>query len=394
GPNTPLPALVPPNSGARLVGPSASGGFNPTQTLTRPEIMQTGRMGSLGIAPPEKSGDGALFPTLVVALGKTGLKVVEHLRAAVAERYGAPDRVPNIRVLCIDTDPEFGTPAAPDGPAALTAREVVQARLNRSTHYMQRDSLPPVEQWMPTGSLYKLPRNPGPASGVRAFGRLALFDHYRTVAQRVRQEVETFLTDDPLLQADKATKLGLRTNRPRAFVVANLAGGTGGGMFLDVAYLVRHELRQVGYLRPEVVGVFFVPPADPAAARSTALANTYAALAELHHFQARKTRYQTTFDKSEAPVTDGEPPFARVGVSQLPKVGSDPNAARPVLAAAARAMFHEILTPAGRVADEGREVYRRAFPAEVPTCQTFGLFRLSWPRPEVLEAATRRVAQP
>ena len=30
-------------------------------------------MGSLGIAPPEKTGDGVLFPALVVAVGGTEL---------------------------------------------------------------------------------------------------------------------------------------------------------------------------------------------------------------------------------------------------------------------------------------------------------------------------------
>ncbi|HEY1190092.1 MAG TPA: tubulin-like doman-containing protein, partial [Gemmata sp.] len=392
--HTPLPALVPPSaSGSRLVPPGPPSFQNPVQTLTRPPVVQTGRMGSLGIAPPEKSGDGALFPALVVVLGHTGLRVAEHLKRIVADRYASTERVPNVRILYIDTDPATGSaPPGPDDPAALSPREVVPAKLNRSTHYMQRDALPPVDQWMPAGALYKLPRNPESAAGVRAFGRLALFDHYRTVAQRVRQEIETFLTDAPLLQADKATKLGLRTNRPRAYIVAGLAGGTGSGMFLDVAYLVKHELRQVGYLRPEVVGMFFVPPAEASSPRNAALANAYAALAELYHFQAKKTRYQTVFDKTEAPITDGEPPFARVMVSQLPK-GAGERSSRPVVGAAARALFHELLTPAGRVADEGRDVYCRAYPAEAPACQTFGLFRLSWPRPEVLAAATRRFAQ-
>lgn len=190
---TPLPSLVSPGSSARFVTPGASTMPNPAQTLNRPIIVQTGRMGSTGIAPPEKSGDGALFPALVVAIGHTGYRVAEHLKRVIAERYGSAERVPNVRILYIDTDPETGA-AAPEAPGTLTAREVIPARLNRSTHYMQRDAVPPVEQWMPSGSLYKLPRNPGPAAGVRAFGRLALFDHYRTVVQRVRQEIETFLT--------------------------------------------------------------------------------------------------------------------------------------------------------------------------------------------------------
>lgn len=391
--HTPVPPLLTPASGSnpRLVTPGAMVGNNPAQTLNRPVILQTARMGTLGIAPPETTGDGALFPALVIALGGTGRRVAELLKQTIVDRYGSQARVPNVRLLYIDTDTSSPDGALPES-IAIGERETIAARLNRSVHYLQRESLPPVEQWLPSGSLYQLPRNPTSTNGVRAYGRLALFDHYRTVAQRVRQEIETFLTDDPLLQADVATKLGMRTNRPRVYVVAGLAGGTGSGMFLDVAYLVRHELRQVGYMRPEVVGMFFVPPADPGAPRSPALGNAYAALSELYHFQCRAGRYQTAFDRSEAPVTDSESPFARVSVLQLPR-GTDPAKSLPVVATAARVLFQEMLSPAGRVTDEGRDIYRKAYPTPVPVCQTFGLYRLSWPRPEVLAAATRRFAQ-
>ena len=379
--------------GSRLVrpAPAAPTTDNPAQTLNRPAVFQTGRMGSLGVAPPERTGDGSLFPALVVAVGQTGRRVVERLRQQLRERFGDPEKVPNIRVICIDTDPE-AVPPTPPPPGGLTPREVVLARLHRPGHYLQRDSLPPVEGWMPTGTLYKLARNPGSASGVRSLGRLALFDNYRVIAQRVRQEIETFLTDNPLAEAARNTKLVLRTNRPRAYVVAGLAGGTGGGMYLDLAYLVRHELRQVGYFKPDVVGVLFVPPADKYTARSVALGNTFAALSELHHYQSRKARYQTVFDKSEAPVVDADPPFSRVSVLTLPK---KPEAKAQLGSAdrAARALLQEMLSPTGRATDEARDAFVRAHPAAGPACQTFGMFRLSWPRPEMLAAATRRFAQ-
>jgi hypothetical protein len=52
-----------------------------------------------------------------------------------------------------------------------------------------------------------------------------------------------------------------------------------------------------------------------------------------------------------------------------------------------------MLTPAGRVIDDARDFARGSTPPPVPICQSFGLFRLSWPRPEMLSAATRRFAQ-
>ena len=332
--------------------------LSPAQTLSR-AVFQTGRMGSLGVAPPERTGDGSLFPALVVAVGQVGKRVVERLKHLLRERWGDAERVPNVRVLHIDTDPE---PVPGQAQTALLPREVVLARLNRPGHYLQRDSLPPVDAWMPTGTLYKLARTPGSAGGVRSLGRLALFDNYRLIAQRVRQEIETFLTDNPLADAARHTKLMLRTNRPRAYVVTGLAGGTGGGMFIDLAYLIRHELRQVGYLRPDVVGVLFVPPADKNTARSVALGNTFAALTELYHFQSRAVRYQTAFDRSEAPVVDSDAPFSRVSVLTLPRK-AEAKAQQACADRAARALFQEMLTPAGRVADEARDAFVRAHPA-------------------------------
>ena len=49
-------------------------------------------------------------------------------------------------------------------------------------------------------------------------------------------------------------------------------------MFLDMAYAVRTRLKRLGYESPDVVGVLFVPPADPTLTPSQALGNTFAAL--------------------------------------------------------------------------------------------------------------------
>src|SRR5262249_46726751 len=112
----------------------------------------------------------------------------------------------------------------------------------------------------------------------------------------------------------------------------------------------------------------------------------------LYHFQAKRSKYQTQFDKAEAPIQDQDAPFARLNLLQLPKA-VDPNHRDRVISRASRALFNELLTPAGRVADDVRDIYRKAYPSSAPTCQSTGLFRLSWPRPEVLAASTRRFAQ-
>src|SRR5207253_3245323 len=103
--STPLPPLVTAGPGGafvpRLVTPTTTGANNPAVTLQRPSVVQTGRMGSLGVAPPEKTGDGALFPALVVAVGATGRAVAERLKRVIGDRYGNPALVPNVRFLYV-----------------------------------------------------------------------------------------------------------------------------------------------------------------------------------------------------------------------------------------------------------------------------------------------------
>ena len=109
--------------------------------------------------------------------------------------------------------------------------------------------------------LYRIPRSQVTA-GVRALGRLAFVDHYRTIVKRLRTELDGCLNPNALALAGRQTQLGVRSNRPRVYVVASLAGGTGSGMFLDLTYTVRTLLKQIGYEQPEVVGLLFLPPTE------------------------------------------------------------------------------------------------------------------------------------
>jgi serine/threonine protein kinase len=381
--STPLPGLVTPKLVTQKAVAQANG--NPMQTLMRNAVVETGRMGAMGIAPPEKQGDGILMPSLVIGIGQTGLRVIRRLRKLVRDRFGKAEQLPVLRFLYIDTDAEEAS-AVTSGDDPLTPNEVILAKLNRPAHYLQREGPSPVDQWLPPGMLYQLPKTPGPAAGVRAFGRLALTDNYRAIAPRLRQEIEYFLFEDNLTKAAKSTGLGYRTNTPRVYIVANTAGGTGGGMFLDLAFLLKHELKQVGYKKPEIVGMLMAPPVDKAVSRP-AIANTFAALAEVSHF-ATGQKYQFRFDSNEAPVVDCGGAFDRVAVVPLPKKPY-PNQQQKVAGGVARAIYLDLLTPVGKVTDYVRSVtpYDQY---DGPVVQPFGIYRLSWPRHEILAAITKR----
>src|SRR5262249_56125685 len=118
-----------------------------------------------------------------------------------------------------------------------------------------------VQGWSAARMLYRIPRQLTPC-GVRALGRLALVDNYRPVARRLEAELSACCRPEALEQAVRQAGLTARSGVPRAYVVAGLAGGTGGGMFLDVAYTLRRLLRELGHERAEIVGVLLVPSAE------------------------------------------------------------------------------------------------------------------------------------
>lgn len=392
--NTPFPLqtpkLVTPQGAASLsqVGQSP---LQPAVTLVRPAVVVTARMSELGLVGPARTGDGNLMPALVVGAGHTGLLAIRALKRILREQFG-PEPLPHVRFLYVDTDPDAAA-AATNAQLAdpLNSQEVFVARLNRAAHYLQRDGLPSVESWMPKGVLYKLPRNPGTADGCRAYGRLALADNYKGIVARVRQDMEKFVTDTAIDAAAARTGLGLRSNRARVYVVANTCGGTGSGMFLDLAYILKHEFRQVGHNKVEVVGELLVPAADKTGAKGLPLANTFAALHELQHFHNGRNKYQVRFLNNET-IADADGPFARCNLVQLDKrVG--PGELAYAAGLVARTMYLDLFTPAGRVMDSVRSEAFTLNRTGMQVVQATGVYRLSWPRHELLEVATRRFGQ-
>jgi len=356
-------------------------------------------------APPERTGPGVLVPAGIIGLGTSGLRVVEAFQNLLQQRYGDLRQLPHLRWLGIDTDPQAisGTlsspalplvPTPPPGTTATPTQSVLMdtpwflARLQRPAHYLQHPHLPSVEQWLPPGSLTRLGRQPGAAQGIRAFGRLALLDHSRTLLLRLRRDLEVLLSDPPLQQAAAHTGLALRSNHPHFFLIADLGGGSGSGMFLELAYWLRRELRRLG-CQPRLHALLLLPPADPRLLRSpqtsAALGNACAALRELEYYQSGRGVYQTHLDNEEGSWRDSEPPFTSLHFLVRPPHGSS-SQKQSWLADAAYLLFLHLFTPLGRYLQE-------LPPPAVPSAHLAGLYRFDWPRRELLEAAAHRLAR-
>jgi serine/threonine protein kinase len=343
----------------------------------------------------EATGPGVLFPALVIGLGETGTLAVQKLREALFERFGSGDAVPHIRLLCIDVDPDTIANAAKGATkgASLSARELALVRLNRPVHFLKpREGHLPVTDWLDSELLYRIPRN-HVTNGLRCLGRLALVDNYRDIADRLRSELAACAESGALATARLRTELELRSNRPRVYIVTHLAGGAGSGMFLDVAYLVRSDLKQLGHAQPELVGVFVVPASAEASANwPLAQSNTFAALTELHHYSLAETTFNARYVSREPPLCDPDPPFARcIILAEENDVSPD----RSVAGLAAGYLYRDLVTPLGRAAD-ARRAAMLSLSSKQPrqpglVVQTFGMNRFAWPRRALVHQIAHRL---
>ncbi len=346
-------------------------------------------------APPEARGAGSLVPAVVIGIGQTGIDVVRRFRRQVVDRYGSFERLGHLRLICIDTDPDtLQSATSANNASPLTPSEIVSMPLNRAGHYLKprRNGRSIIEGWFDPQLLYRIPRN-AQTLGLRSLGRLAFCDHYRAFAGKLKEELELCTQADAMSQSDRLTRLGLRTNRPRVYIVAGLGGGTGSGMFIDAAYTARQKLRQQGYANPEVIGVLLAPPTDRGATKPAVMGNAFAALKELNHFSLAETVFIASHDDRDGHIHDSAPPFGRFFI--LPAAPPcKPGEAAPASGEAtpqkaADFLRRDLLTPLGRAGDESRAEFQEKRPGAAVTAIAVNQASYIWPKQQILSQASR-----
>lgn len=211
------------------------------------------------------------------------------------------------------------------------------------------------------------------------------------IVRRLQLELETILDPQALQAVARQTQLGLRSTRPRVYILASLGGGSGSGMFIDLAYTLRALLKQMGYENPDVVALLLLPPIDGGRTKVMSLGNTYAALAELNYFGMPGTVFQARYHERESPVQDNGPPFSRVTILPFPDE-NDEVATRELIDLAGQTLYRELATPLGKAADLARAgLPSPPWDSRGQYFQTFNLFQISWPRQALVQALGRQL---
>lgn len=223
---------------------------------------------------------------MVVGVGGMGTNTVRAVKRRlrnVWERDGnVGESLPGmIQLLALDTEPLVNRldqePLFADEFAYLGKFDATRLVSNLDQH-------PEIARWwnypsIPLGYIHN------GAKQLRPIGRLCFFRNYVVF----KQLLETKLANlDKIRDMETAQNRGFPVigNYQLAYVVGSLCGGTGSGMFLDVAHRVRAAVRN----NARVCGIFFLPDVleneiTSDLQRRRIRANAYAALKELNHFQ-------------------------------------------------------------------------------------------------------------
>jgi eukaryotic-like serine/threonine-protein kinase len=306
-----------------------------------------------------------LQPTLFLGVGGTGARALRRLRRRLRDRFGTETAVPMLQLLLLDTDVKAAYQATQgENGTALADNETLALPLRNAADYTNESRS--LLQWLSRRWLYNIPRSLQ-TEGRRPLGRLALVDHAPRVLQRLRKALAEITSSDAMTASTQATGLPVASQQPRVFLISSTSGGTGGGMVLDLAYLVRKLVTDLGLSDEGVCGILTHSTDRNPNAHELAIANSYACLTELHQY-AGAEGYPGEPACELPPSSAGRGPFSQAYFVHLGDDLNDPDfdAATDALASY---LYLDCMTPVGSALGE----CRRMGPADVTTDAGFTL---------------------
>lgn len=359
----------------------------------RDDDEQQVEVSDLGVTVPQPE-TGALRPTIIIGLGAFGRKAILELRCRFLDRFGDLSKMPLVRFLCLDTDPEAANIAVRGAPQVALTRGEFQALPLQPVGNYRRRSLEHLGEWLPREKLYAMARSLQ-TQGSRALGRLAFADNQQRLLARLRREIQEATNPDTVYDTVTQTGLALRDNTPRVYVIA-AAGGGSSGLLPDLGYGIRRLLAHMRH--PDApVNAFLLcgAPNDPASPKPE-LANIFATLTELNHFSDPTIPFAAQYGPDGQRIIDNGPPFNTTYL--LPLAHRSPQALEESIAHLGNYLFHELTTPLGLRLDHVRHEEQPEESGPGPgmlaaPLRSFGTFAVWFPRGLLLHVAARQACK-
>ena len=222
----------------------------------------------------------AVSPMLFVGLGGCGCRMVARVARHLRARPDFQERYRDlVKVALVDTnvnDLESYREIADDTFLLSDFEKEQYANLASGKLFLEAD--PYFTQWVPPNYRFRAGDTAG-AGQIRLESRLGLFYQmkHKGLVPRFRRLLES-------LKSHQHGHRRLDSSEIRIIVCFSVAGGTGSGCHLPIAYMLRDYAREVG--RPWMMGVAVLPAVfeeKVGTNRDGTFANGYAALKEIEH---------------------------------------------------------------------------------------------------------------
>nr|WP_309696334.1 tubulin-like doman-containing protein [Armatimonas sp.] len=362
-----------------------------------PTSTPTVSSASSSAAPPLAQNEDqklrGISRSLLIAVGGTGHKILLDVRQRMIQKYGSLDKLPIVSFLLLDTDqaifgknPNYSDAANLDNADKIhcSVHGVEQLRRNLREYPHLRDWLDPRTL---SGDIHQ------GAGAVRARGRLAYFWNYDTIARRIEEEY-TEITKD----ASKALaiKNGLQVSEGvTVYIVGSLLGGTGSGMFLDLAYTVKELLKDQRML--EIIGIFGIPP-NTSAVSVDNRPNAYASLLELNHYTDSASAFTAQYKPDQPGIENADPPFRYTYLVDTSSPAANLGSVDKMVEMVGHSVFLDLTSEFQRQKKSNRDNFDQFLttPDDLGCAQNYlamGLAAVHFPKDKVLHACASRLAR-
>ena len=207
-------------------------------------------------------------PILLIGIGTSGMHILEQVQHFCYENTGH-NRPSHVGYLYIETD-ENSSPGV-----TAQQNEIKRIHVSLGDRETMVNNLADNQRldtyWLPPTNRV-LDADFG-AGGWPSFGRVALWGHqnFDKVGRAINQTWSE-ISGPSVGHSDDS--------KPAVFITGSLTGGTGAGIFIDLAYLVRFLIKDVS----ELYGLFTIPGEGSYSGNEIIYSNTFAALNALEHF--------------------------------------------------------------------------------------------------------------
>lgn len=227
--------------------------------------------------------------TIIVGIGGTGRDAVlnaklkltrvhkKRLQNEGIEIKDGQDVIPEaIRFLVFDTTTPISLKGEDGLEVSLSPTEFQRLSVRDMAGMLKNRKS--IKKWFPS----KTPNRAvlDGAGQIRALGRVALHANSKDVTMAIDNAISD-VNNYRVPRADKS--LNVIDNDPTIVIVSSLSGGTGSGMFLEIAWLFRHNISLSS--NSKIIGYFLLPDVfigKPAC--DNVMPNCYGALKELDYF--------------------------------------------------------------------------------------------------------------